>query len=578
MEKEEKKRKVRKLGICAKLMIPTILAIVLLVLLVGLSAYIPMSSTVQQMALEEAEIVADMAVWAVDAQKLEELKPGDENTAEYKEILETLRRLKSNYNIAYLYTMYVEDGKVYYGVDTDESESQLKIGNEYDADAEQVLQAAKGEKAVSNEIEFYDGMAIVSCYIPVEDSAGNIVAIMGCDYDAGNIVEKMNQSKILVIVQGTVVGILAIIILCFFIRSILRSLKKVDKKIYDIVNNEGDLTQRLDIFTGDELELIANNVNVLLAYIRNIMIDISENSAQIQHSSQKVTDNLAETEERITDVSATMEEMSASVEETTTSLNCVTESTSSILNDIEKISREAENGRNFSDEIRKEAIQIKSSAIKEKEQAGKMAQNMADSVNEKIEKSKAVEKIGELTANIINITNQTNLLALNASIEAARAGEAGKGFAVVAEEIGKLASNSGEAAEQIKQVSVVVIEAVNELAKEAEHMINFMNETAMVGYEKLMESSGAYYNNIGSMYDLMEGFSNKASLIKGNMIEISNAIKAVNQAMEENAKGVVTVAETAVNITQNVGEIEIEAKGNMEVVKVLNSQVDKFKL
>ena len=46
----------------------------------------------------------------------------------------------------------------------------------------------------------------------------------------------------------------------------------MDDKIYEIVHNEGDLTQKLDIHSGDEMELIAGNVNALLEYIRGIML------------------------------------------------------------------------------------------------------------------------------------------------------------------------------------------------------------------------------------------------------------------------------------------------------------------
>ncbi|MGN1179642.1 MAG: methyl-accepting chemotaxis protein, partial [Suilimivivens sp.] len=206
------------------------------------------------------------------------------------------------------------------------------------------------------------------------------------------------------------------------------------------------------------------------------------------------------------------------------------------------------------------------------------AQEMAKAVNEKIEKSKAVEQISILTSNIISITSQTNLLSLNASIEAARAGEAGKGFAVVADEIGKLATNSGETAVQIQQVSAGVIEAVNELAKNAEMMLAFMDETAMKGYEKLLETSGSYRNDAGEMNSIMQSFADESAKVKNSIDQIKESISAVNVAVEESVKGITNVTEMAVDLTAGVGDIENEANSNMNIANQLNEEVNKFKL
>ena len=85
-----------------------------------------------------------------------------------------------------------------------------------------------------------------------------------------------------------------------------------------------------------------------------------------------------------------------------------------------------------------------------------------------------MDQINVLAKSIMDITGQTNLLALNASIEAARAGEAGKGFAVVADEIRVLAEQSKAAVAHIQEVTGNVTAAVENLANDAERLLEFV--------------------------------------------------------------------------------------------------------
>ncbi|MBQ8325534.1 MAG: methyl-accepting chemotaxis protein [Lachnospiraceae bacterium] len=572
------KQKTRRFSIRTKILALATALLVLICLVLGMSSYKSIHSNMVDMAVDEANMAASVTQAVVDGNLVEEIKPGCEDGDAYKTLLQSMRDLQSQCGIAFLYTLYTDGAKVYYGVDTDNTDNQAEVGEEFEVSYSELADVFAGEDYVQDYIDSTDDGDLISVYKPIRNSAGKVVAIMGADYDAAGIVAKLNQAVKTVLVQSAVGLVIALIVLNIFVGRIMKSLKGVNVKIYDLVHNEGDLTQKLEIKSGDEMELIAGNINKLLEYIREIMLNISVNSGNLGESSKTVVDNLATAEMNITEISSTMEEMSAAMQETTASLAQIDESIVHAYESLADVSKKAEAGSVSSGEIKGKADEIHDAAIEEQKKARELAQEMIGVVQEKIEASKAVQEIGVLTDNILNITSQTNLLALNASIEAARAGEAGKGFAVVASEIGKLAEDSAVAADQIRKVSDKVIDAVNGLAEQAKEVLRFLDEVAMAGYEKLLNTSESYSSDVDNMNGLMKQFAMASEELRQNFDFIKEAISDVDVAVGECTSGVLNVAEMSAGLKSGVENIEHQAGLNRDIAGDLDAEVNKFKL
>ena len=566
----------RRLTIRAKILIPSIIIVVLVCGLMGYNSYTRFEESMVRMGVEEADMAATIVADSLDANLVSEVTVGSEGTQVYQNLQGDLRKKQKACGIAFLYTLYTDGKKVYYGVDSDEDAA--KVGDEFADSYAELEPVFGGKEYIQDYIDHTEDGDLITVYKPIEDNAGKVVAILGCDYDASSITAELQEAVAWTLQIGGICLLLAILILTIIVSRITKGLMQVNAKIYDLVHNEGDLTQKLDVRSGDELELIAGNVNELLAYIRKIMIGISSGSMRLMSTSRKMVDHLSSADESITDVSATMQEMSAAMEETTSSLNQITEAIDEIYSSVERVAGNADAGKVSSQETESRASGANDAAAEGEKKANIETEKMAASLNEKIAKSKSVEQIEVLTSNIIEITEQTNLLALNASIEAARAGEAGRGFAVVADEIGKLAGNSADAAAKIRQVSAEVIQAVDELAEGSQQMIEFVRNSTEEGFGGLVATSENYATDANAMRAMMEQFAQTAEELRSTMDGIRESISAVNIAVEESAKGIAGVSESSVQLTGNVNDIQSEASDNNGIAEDLATEVGKFKL
>ena len=339
-----------------KILIPASMIIIALCLALGINSYKRTASGFIAMGVEEADMASSIAVDVIDGDLAAELiASGEEEGEAYQTLLTAMRTAQEDCGIAFLYLLYTDGSRVYYGVDTDATQGHRKLGEEFEESYEELADVFAGNAYVQDYIDSTEDGDLISVYKPVKDSSGKIVGVLGSDYDASGVSARLTAVLVQTIIISLICLIVAILVLNIVVMSILKSLRTVDTKIYDIVHSEGDLTKKLEIRSGDEMELIAGNVNGLLEHIRGIMLKIADNAGQINGSAKSVVSSLSSASGSITDISATMEEMSAAMEETNASLGQVNESIQNIYNEIGEIYERAVEGKNSSADTMKKA-------------------------------------------------------------------------------------------------------------------------------------------------------------------------------------------------------------------------------
>lgn len=362
--------------------------------------------------------------------------------------------------------------------------------------------------------------------------------------------------------------------------SIVKPLKKQSKQLAEIINRinngQGDLTLRIDVKSNDEIGQSSVDINHFIETLQHIMSKIISNSHILDGVVGNVAGSVASSSDSANDISAIMEELSATMEEVSATTSSVSSNTSNAESKVKDIADQTKVISQYAQEMKGRAVSLEQTATANMNSTTEVIDDITNEMHVALENSKSVEKVAQLTEDILSISSQTNLLALNASIEAARAGEAGKGFAVVADEIRQLADSSRETANNIQTINEQVIEAVNGLVKSSERIITYINENILPDYKSFVHGGRQYSEDAVHIDDAMTQYEQNTQEILATMTEIADAIEGINKAVEESANGVTDAAVNVDSLVQSLSEVNGKMEENTQVANNLKEESASF--
>lgn len=363
-------------------------------------------------------------------------------------------------------------------------------------------------------------------------------------------------------------------------RNIVKPVKSAHSQLTRIIDDmkedKGDLTSRIEVKSKDEIGQLVDGLNSFIEQLQLLMQKIQSSSQHMLVSVEEVKKSVDESGQGAMNVSATTQEMAASMEEISATLDQISHGSSDILDRVQLMQDSVASETKNVEQIQKRAQAMNRETMENKNSAQGVFESVGVTLGEAVEESRSVEKINELTGNILDIASKTNLLALNASIEAARAGEAGKGFAVVADEIRQLADSSRETASDIQEISKIVTAAVEKLAREATEMLAFVNADVIRDYDSFVKIASQYEQDAKAIQTTLQGFSTQSTDIANTMNDMNQGLHDITSTVEESANGITGVAEDVTVLVRAMENIKDESDNNQIIARELEKEVGRF--
>lgn len=420
----------------------------------------------------------------------------------------------------------------------------------------------------------FNGKEKISSFAPVTNASWYLTASV----DADEFLQEAVASRNLSLLVASIVALLSIGVTYIFISRMVKPLRQMTALTDSLASGDFQKNDLLGVnCSNDEIGAMFTSLSTMYKNIRALIAQVQTSAEQVSASSEELTANAQQTAtvsvqvaQTIVDVAQGAEQQLRAIEETdgviqqnTQSIKDVSVFTEQVAAMADKMTQTSLDGQRVINDVVETMGQIKA------ESAGS-----ADSVQGLMQ---STNKINDIIALIASIASQTNLLALNAAIEAARAGEAGKGFAVVAGEVGNLAEQSTQAAEQIKNLINQIQTKVSLVKTEIDNEVVVVNEGIDVA-----KNAGGFFRE---QAELLQQFINQVSkvstalkvVVKGNenLVEMEEHINTISHRTGEQAE---TVSAATQEQSATMQEIASASQELARMAEEMQLAISKFKL
>lgn len=327
--------------------------------------------------------------------------------------------------------------------------------------------------------------------------------------------------------------------MALFIKAVYQATKMLNKNASFIDELENTF-KRTDASSGE-----------LRRYVEGVELEMSELSKavnSISASIEEIAQDTAYLYNYMSSASKSVKEIEASVESNTGQSHAISKE----IQDLVRTSKSSQL------ELDRSANDISQMSV--------MIELTRDTICQLKEKS---DDIQDMVSTISYIAAETNLLALNASIEAARAGDVGRGFMVVAREVKRLADQSSNSANDIKQRVGIIKNETDEANTAVQKTYDIVGSAVML----IKQNLELFERNLKTQYQIEE----RAVEIATHSAKMNDVSKDVSQTISTLLKMAKRNQDAARQIASSIQKIEVSSLTIAEHINLVNIQASELK-